>query len=220
MWEQTVQESHCAWHCQRAESQSDRKTINKLTLWWKPLSMAADVEWKIHWNEHQRSVNNLWSWKYGNWTVIWLLLCITDLFAAFIGKRASNAASTPCWEWASTERQLFVVMEVRSLDSDLVAVMHNRCIGCFCGRKRQQQGHRPILRISVNGASMIFSFASWVLYVPIGCRHPFMRYWQPLTRKTTMTCSLPHPENERQQSVNSFSSASVVMMASRGSSRT
>ena len=43
------------------------------------------------------------------------------------------------------------------------------------------------------------------MYVPIGCRHPFIKYWQPLLAETTKTCSLPHPENERQQSVNSFS---------------
>jgi len=49
----------------------------------------------------------------------------------------------------------------------------------------------------------MFSFVSWVCYVPIGCRHPFMRYWQPLLAKTTATCSLRRPENERQQSVNS-----------------
>jgi len=31
-----------------------------------------------------------------------------------------------------------------------------------------------------------------------------MRYWQPLLAKTTATCSLRHPENERQMSVNSL----------------
>jgi len=58
--------------------------------------------------------------------------------------------------------------------------------------------------MSVNRAAIIFSFTHWVIYVPIGCRHPFMRYWQPLDPKTTWTCSLPNPENERQQRVNSF----------------
>jgi len=59
--------------------------------------------------------------------------------------------------------------------------------------------------MSVNGASTIFSFASWLIYVPIGCIHPFIKYWQPLLAKTTAQCSLPHPENERQLSINSFS---------------
>jgi len=58
--------------------------------------------------------------------------------------------------------------------------------------------------MSVNGASMIVSFASWVRYVPIGCRHPFIKYWQPLLAETTVTRSLRHPENERQRSVNDF----------------
>jgi len=31
-----------------------------------------------------------------------------------------------------------------------------------------------------------------------------MRYWQPLLAKPTETCSLRHPENKRQRSVNSF----------------
>jgi len=56
--------------------------------------------------------------------------------------------------------------------------------------------------MSVNGASMILSFASLVIYFPIGCRHPFIKYWQPLLAKTTTTCSLPHPENKHQRSVN------------------
>jgi len=58
--------------------------------------------------------------------------------------------------------------------------------------------------MSVNGALTIVSFACWVIYVPIGWRHPVTRYWQPLLVTTPATCSLPHPENERQGSVNDF----------------
>jgi len=80
--------------------------------------------------------------------------------------------------------------------------MHNQRIGGLYRQNGSQHGDHPTLRMSVNGISTMFSFASWVLYVPIGCRHPFMRYWQPLLAKTTVTCSLPHPEIERQQNVN------------------
>jgi len=59
--------------------------------------------------------------------------------------------------------------------------------------------------MSVNGVSTIFSFESWAIYVPICCRRPFIQYWQPLLAQTTATCSLPHPENEYQQSFNRFS---------------
>jgi len=31
-----------------------------------------------------------------------------------------------------------------------------------------------------------------------------MRYWQPVWAKTTASHSLPHPENEPQQSINNF----------------
>jgi len=116
-----------------------------------------------------------------------------------------------CWmgnilKWVSREHQRFVVLEVWSLNSDLVAVMHNRHIGSLYRQKRLQHHHCPIVRLSVNGVSTIFSFASWLIYVLIGCRYPFMSYWQPSGAKTTVTCSLPHPENEGQQSVNSFMS--------------
>jgi hypothetical protein len=82
--------------------------------------------------------------------------------------------------------------------------MHNRRIGSLYWQKRYQHSHRPILSMSVIGVSMICSFESWVSYVPIGCRHPFMQHWQPLLAKTTAKCSVRHPENERQQSVYSF----------------
>jgi len=58
--------------------------------------------------------------------------------------------------------------------------------------------------MSVNGVSMMFGFASLVIYVPIGCRYSFINNWQPLLAKTTATCSLLHPENECQWSINSI----------------
>jgi hypothetical protein len=59
--------------------------------------------------------------------------------------------------------------------------------------------------MSITRASSILSMAAWFNYVPIGCIHPFTKYWQPLMAKTTATCSLPHRENERQWSVNNCS---------------
>jgi len=87
----------------------------------------------------------------------------------------------------------------------LVADIHFSDIGSLYWEKLQRHAPCRILRMSVNGASTISSFASWLIYVPIGCRHTFIQYWQPLLAKTTAKCSLPHPENERQRSINSFS---------------
>jgi len=86
----------------------------------------------------------------------------------------------------------------------LVVDIHLSDIGCIYSEKPQQNAGCRILSMSVNGASTIFSFASWVINVPIGCRHPSIKYWQPSLAKTTATCSLPHPENKHQRSVNSF----------------
>jgi len=85
----------------------------------------------------------------------------------------------------------------------LVADTRLSDIGSLYWEKLQAYAPCHILRKSVNGASTMCSFASWVIYVPIGWRHPLIRYWQPFLAKTTATCSLPHPENEHQGSVNS-----------------
>jgi len=123
---------------------------------------------------------------------------------SFSSKRESDRVTPSFWEWASPVRQQCVVLWVRSLNSDLVTVMHNQCLGSIYMQHRQQHSEHPILRMNIAGASPIFSSAAWVIDVRIGCRHPYKRYWQPLTAKTTATCSLPHPENQHQLSVNSF----------------
>jgi len=69
------------------------------------------------------------SCKYGNWTVIWSLLSMTDVLAAHIGKRDCNTVTAPIYEWASTERQRFLFLWVWYFNRDLVAVRHNRRIG-------------------------------------------------------------------------------------------
>jgi len=84
--------------------------------------------------------------------------------------------------------------------------MQNPHIVSIYRQNRQQLGHCPILRMSVNGPSTMFSLASWVIYLRIGCRHRLMRYWQPLGAKTPATFSLPHPDNQHHGSVNSTSS--------------
>ena len=86
----------------------------------------------------------------------------------------------------------------------LVAEIHLWDIGSVYWHKQQRHAPCGILNMSANGASTIFSFASSVSYVPIGCRHPFMRYWQPLLAKTTARFPLWHPEYECQQRVNSY----------------
>ena len=110
VWERTVQECSCARLCNRARSHSVRQTTKKFNTWWKPLSMASDVEWAIDENERQPSVNNLWFCKYSNFTVIWAQLCITDVWPTLIDERDSSTVTAPCREWVSTEHEHFVVL--------------------------------------------------------------------------------------------------------------
>jgi len=67
----------------------------------------------------------------------------------------------------------------------LVADIHLSNMGSHYWQKQQRHAPCGILQMSVNGASKIFSLASLVSYVPIGCRHPFIKYWAAFTGKNT-----------------------------------
>jgi len=101
----------------------------------------------------------------------------------------------------------------------LVRDTHLPDIGSLYWEKLQQHAPCLILKMSVNGASTIFSFTSWVIYIPIGCRHPCIKYWQPLLQKQQRH----GPCHILKMSVNGVSTvlvvAYLVIKASRGSSR-
>jgi len=61
-------------------------------------------------NESQLSIKDSWFCTYSNYSVIWSLLCITNVFASSIGKRDCNTVTIPFWDLASTECQRFVVL--------------------------------------------------------------------------------------------------------------
>jgi hypothetical protein len=87
----------------------------------------------------------------------------------------------------------------------LVTDIHFSDIGCLYWQKQLRHAPCSILTTRLNSISTSFSFALLVIYVLIGCRHPFTRYLQPLLAKTTVACSLPHPGHQRQLSIISFS---------------
>jgi len=84
----------------------------------------------------------------------------------------------------------------------LVTDIHLSDIDSLKWEQLQRHAHCRILGMSVKGASTIFSFTSWVIYVLIGCQDSIIRYWQPLLGKSSVTGSLPHPANQREQSIN------------------
>jgi hypothetical protein len=73
--------------------------------------------------------------------------------------------------------------------------------GSLYWQMQQRDAHRRILNMSVNRASTICTFVSWLIYIPIGCQHPFVRNWRPSLVKTLVTGSLPHAESEHQWSI-------------------
>jgi hypothetical protein len=73
------------------------------------------------------------------------------------------------------------------LESDLLAVIHNQRIGSLYRQKRKQHGNSPILKISVNRASTIFSLAGKLIEKYFARNNPQTTYWQPLLAKEEAT---------------------------------
>jgi len=62
------------------------------------------------------------------------------------------------------------------------------------------------MKMSVNGVSAIFGPVSRVIVTQFGFDYTYWMYCHPLSAKKKATHSLPHLENERQQSINDFKS--------------
>ena len=63
-------------------------------------------------NECQWSVNDVQLWILGKLNDDWMLISINKVLAIFIGKINSNTLPVPSWKWASTEQQLFAVLQL------------------------------------------------------------------------------------------------------------
>jgi hypothetical protein len=66
-------------------------------MYWQLLLVKETATWSSphSGNERQHSVNDLWLCKYGNYTVLWSLLGIINVLAAFIGNRDSTTVIAP-----------------------------------------------------------------------------------------------------------------------------
>ena len=127
----------------RAESQSVRKATNRFKSQLVQLLIAADWEWTIYQNEHQRCINDFWSSKFRNWTVIWSLLCITDILAAFIGTTRSYMVTIPFWEWASMARQRWSASHFDTLISDWLQTTIHEILATFWGKNSRDMLPTP-----------------------------------------------------------------------------
>jgi hypothetical protein len=84
----------------------------------------------------------------------------------------------------------------------LVAVRRILWIGCYYTLNGEYYSHCSIWTMSLNLTATSFIVPSWVIYVPISCRHQLRQYWQPRLANTTARRSLLPTENECQRSVN------------------
>jgi len=90
------------------------------------------------------------------------------------------------------------------IEIDLDTVMHNQRIGSLCRQKRKLLSDCPILKMSVNQASMMFGVLHKVTEYLFGRCYAEPTYWQPLLAKNKATHSLPNSENEHQLSIIDF----------------
>ena len=203
-WERPVQVDYWARLCQWAESQSGWKVTNKSKLYFIQLLMAADIDSTIHWNERQQSVNYILSCKQGICKVNWLLLSISDVLATFKCKTASNTVNAPFWKWVSTQCAWFLALHLGLSMCWIVARIYIRCICSIFEQNDALYLPCPIMKMSVNRVSTIFSILIQVMEKQSGCDKTWWLIWKCLLVKEKATWLLLHSEIEHQRSVNDF----------------
>jgi len=67
--------------------------------------------------------------------------------------------------------------------------------------------------MSINGASPIFSYPSWIVQVPCNDIDPWSQYWPPWWAEMQVSMSLPPQQYQPQQRVNCFCGGSVSYTA-------
>jgi len=138
---------------------------NSYTLYWQP----CQAKWWVrcafphHDNQLQWRVNDFWSSKSCNYKVISYWLNIMDVLAAFKGENESDMVSAPFWKWFSTKRQQFLALHIGLFKCWLMTVICIHCIHSLFGKNSACYVRDPIMKMSVNCASIIFSLLSQVI---------------------------------------------------------
>jgi hypothetical protein len=128
------------------------------------VKLTDNIVWIPPWqDERQWNVNDFRSCIMGNLGNDWRQQFINEDLAGFTGKTENDTLPAPFWWLVSTERQRIVVLYVRSFKSHLVITIHNLSISHLHRRKIKWHAPCPIMKISVNWGSMIFSLVSWVI---------------------------------------------------------
>jgi len=86
----------------------------------------------------------------------------------------------------------------------MVAGTDNQSIGRLQGQKYHRQHLYYLLKMSINGASTILVFASWIIKQLCDNIELYLKFWLHIWEKIAATISLRPPENEHQRSVNDF----------------
>ena len=157
-----------------------------------------------HANERQWSVNDF------KFCIVGILCCellhtvINSILASFIGKKVCCMVTAPFWKWVTMEHQQFLVLQHWYSELWIVAHCYKRHIGSLYRQKGMRYGHCPLLTMSVNRASTIFGYASWVIWMAMSGNNSYTMYWLSFQSKQCRISLLPHHDNERQWSVNDF----------------
>jgi len=86
--------------------------------------------------ERQQSVNDCLSCMSGNWCVIWSLLYISIVLAAFVRQRESDMLPARSWKWESVECQWFLTLHDCFSKREMVAIVNIQSFDWFFRLKR------------------------------------------------------------------------------------
>lgn len=79
--------------------------------------------------EHSHCINDVWSWKSGNWSETWPFWCILKVFATCIHQKESNMVPARTWKWTSMSRQWLLALNQCSSKRDEALNGYIQCCG-------------------------------------------------------------------------------------------
>ena len=98
--------------------------------------------------------------------------------------------------WSHSDMPLLI-----SKYSHLYVTVSFWCMHCLNDQNNQRHTPYPILKMSINRASMIVGRDYWVIWGAMSCGQSYTKDWPPLLEIEKIKCSLPYLDNEHQWSI-------------------
>jgi len=153
--------------------------------YWLPVEAKTKVTCSLLNPENARRlcVINWLSCIVGNLDGDWLQACITQILAAFTGKNNSDSLPARYWQCGSKKHQQCLIFHRGKLKCCFVAMMHIRCRGSLFIWNSAEHVCYAIMKMNVDGVSMIFWLPFWLSMVLWGYVNSLQNNWLPSKAK-------------------------------------